>query len=338
MSDAAASDPAAARRSRLLGIKLRALVAEHIGTDITAEPVSFAPGAALVHDGAGWVLLDERPAARLGASLAWGTRAGIDQLHVIAEWGTGALARRAASFDFPISVWHAEQRTLLPAVAEPLLDPEPPAADHLRFVEVIEAAGAETSIEHGVVAGEVGGLEVCRVVDDPTLGTTRLEVGVGTHDREAFAMLHGDEPPADALARVVAAVAPHRRLDADPHPLNRLGRERLLRWHLIAHPELVGASRLDAAQPPLARPNLKDPIPCVATGIDESGTELVVVCSVGVDLDLVPYSADARLAVEAARSNGKRRLLLVTPARDRLPVAEQLAGMLDPPAEFVSVG
>ncbi len=55
------------------------------------------------------------------------------------------------------------------------------------------------------------GLEVCRVVDDPATGAVRLEVGVGAHDREAFAIMHGDVPTVEALAGVVRAVAEHRR-------------------------------------------------------------------------------------------------------------------------------
>ncbi len=54
-------------------------------------------------------------------------------------------------------------------------------------------AGVEVVVEHGVIRGEVRGLEVARVG-----GRRRrrrpLEVGVGRHDREAFAMVHGDLP------------------------------------------------------------------------------------------------------------------------------------------------
>ena len=112
---------------------------------------------------------------------------------MIAESGTGVLARRAAEFELPITVWHADGRQLWPAVAEPAArhgGAGPPPAWRQAIVE----AGAEPVEEHGVLAGEVAGLEVCRVVDDPYIGTTRLEVGVGVHDREAFAMLHGNEP------------------------------------------------------------------------------------------------------------------------------------------------
>ena len=56
-------------------------------------------------------------------------------------------------------------------------------------------------MEHGVLLGEVDGLEVCRVV--LVDGVAHLEVGVGRHDREAFALMHGDVPPAEALVGVV---------------------------------------------------------------------------------------------------------------------------------------
>ena len=57
-------------------------------------------------------------------------------------------------------------------------------------------------------SGEILGLEIARVVVDDT--GARIEVGVGRHDREAFAMLHGDLPPEAALAGVIATVRRHR--------------------------------------------------------------------------------------------------------------------------------
>ena len=75
-------------------------------------------------------------------------------------------------------------------------------------------ADVDVVVEHGELFGEVLGLEVARVVVDED--GTRFEVGVGRHDREAFAMLHGDLPTPEALARVVATVRQHRRPDAAP--------------------------------------------------------------------------------------------------------------------------
>ena len=79
-------------------------------------------------------------------------------------------------------------------------------------------------------------------------------------------------------------------MDAPLHPFNRLARERLLRWQLVSEPSLIGAVTLVA--PPVPRLNVKDAVPCVAAGRDAPGAAIVVVCSTGVDLDLIPFAAD----------------------------------------------
>jgi hypothetical protein len=235
------------RRSRLLGIKLRALVVEHLGRPVDGEPQGFPAGAALVDADTAWVLVEGAAARSLGPALAWAIRHGATSLHLVVEHDTGQLARRAQRLTFPVTVWYPEERTLLAVIPEPLAPSIAPRSDHLALVEVIEAAGATANVEHGVVVGEVRGLEVCRVVDTPTVGHfaelgdmdmpapaptpvetptsdgVLLEVGVGANDREAFRMLHGDIPTTDALAAVVASVLEYRSADAIQHPLNRLG-------------------------------------------------------------------------------------------------------------------
>ena len=62
----------------------------------------------------------------------------------------------------------------------------------------------------------------------------------------------------------------------------------------------------------------------------------MVVCSVGVDLDLVPFAADARAAVEASTGD-EHGLLLAVPARDRVRVTDDLAQRLIRPASIVTV-
>ena len=128
------------RHGRLVGIKLRALVGDHLGRAIDVEPQSFPPGAALLIGRSAWVLLESEPERRLGAALAWAIRHDADELHVVAESGTGALARRAAEFTIPISVWHAEGRLLLPAIAEPVVAPGAADADHLRFNDLMRGS------------------------------------------------------------------------------------------------------------------------------------------------------------------------------------------------------
>ena len=117
-------------------------------------------------------------------------------------------------------------------------------------------------------------------------------------------MLHGDIPTVEALASVVDSVTAVRSPEAPQHPLNRLGQERYLRWRLQQDPTLVGMATVEPAQPPIARPNLKDPVPCVATATSHDGSVSTLVCSVGVDVDLVGFVADVQ-AVSA--SPGGRR-------------------------------
>jgi len=322
------NDPS--RLARLNAIKLAALVRDHLGGSPEFAPGEFPSGAALCHGSDAWVLLAHRPAHGLGGAMAWAIRRGAERLHVVAEEATGLLARRASGFALPIDVWHAEGRSLLPAVVEPLpVAPAVPQA-HREFEPIIVAAGAEPREEFGVLAGEVAGLEVCRVVDDPHLHVTRLEVGVGAHDREAFLALHGDRPSAPALRDVVQAVVLHRVTEARGHPLSRLAQERLLRTRLVAQPHLIDATSVAVAPPPVPRPNLKDPVPCVAEAVVD-GERVAVVCSSGVDLDAVPFAVDARAAM------GVGRCLLVLPRRDAVEVQHLLAAAAAPPVTVVPV-
>ena len=125
----------------------------------------------------------------------------------------------------------------------------------------------------------------------------RLEVGVGAHDRDAFAIIHGDVPTSAALAGVVAAVrrGAYRRCPRAPaQPLGtRAPAAVASRTGAVAGRHGVGAAGAslrcrDAAS--------SDRTPCTALGQRLDGSPVVIVCSVGVDLDVIPYAADARLA------------------------------------------
>lgn len=281
------------RRSRLLGIKLRALVRDHIGSDPDGEIFPFGLGAALVTSDATFVLVEGDASKALGPSLSWALQHSDAPLHVLADRDTGVLARRAENFHHPISIWHIADRVLLPAVVEPFTVQVEPLSSHLAFIGLIAQAGADVVIEHGVVMGEVQGLEICRVVDDAYTGESRLEVGMGAHDREAFAMIHGSLPTEKALRNVIDAVSAHRSVGADPHPLNTFGAERLMRARVIANPQSVGFVHAEAAEPPVQRMNLKDAVPCVALAVGAQGQRLVVTFAHGIDLDVVPFALDA---------------------------------------------
>ena len=358
-------DPAAGeRRRQLLGIKLKALVIEHVGGSVEAEPSPFGAGTALVHDGAAWTLIDGPSARRLGAALAWAVRNDATSLDVIVERDGGILARRAAAFDFPIRVWFAEERVLLPVVAEDPAVAPVPSPDHLELIEMIDAAGATPHVERGVVTGEVRGLEVCRVVDEPTTGNFAelsdvptsetvapddaelaarlarreadgviLEVGVGANDREAFQMLHGHLPTTDALSNVVAAVTEHRSESAPAHPLNRMATERYLRWRVEEDPSLLGLTEIMQIDPPVDRMSMKHVEPCVASGIDVDGRSVAVVFTSGVDLDLISFVADVALQFDGDAD----RFVVAGLERDLVPINRDLAGHLAVGVEFVTL-
>jgi hypothetical protein len=108
--------------------------------------------------------------------------------------------------------------------------------------------------------------------------------------------------------------------------------ERWLRAAIVARPEVVGAAELRAVGSSLPRRTLGEEGVATAVGVDADGEPLVVVCSTGVYLDLVPSAADDRLthAPDA-------RLVLAVPARDAVPVTTELASRLLHPAEVHAV-
>lgn len=332
-------DPA--RRAALNAAKLAALVSGQWG-DRDYRPHPFVGGAALTgpdDDGtpAAWLFVDERPERSLGPALLWAERQGADRLHVIADAGTGVLARQATLSVPPApEVWHIEGTTLRRADPDPVAPPAAVAAPP-ELVDLLLDAGLEVIVEAGIVRGEVNGLEVARIVSGTTtagvpIEAQQLEVGVGKADRELTAMLHGELSPTAQLGRVVDIVRRHRRPDAPRHPLNQLVPDRWLRAVLCRRPDLVGLTALQPAQGPRPRPDLTARDIAVAGGRSNDGSTVVVVCSVGGALDLVPEAADARAAIDP-----DARLLLAVPERDDLPGNRRLAGRLRAPAEVVPI-
>lgn len=315
------------RSGALRAAKLRALAGDRVGDG--AESAPLADGAAMLDGSSGWVLLDQVP--RLGPALAWAVRAGATDLHVVVgdAPSAGVLARRAALVATRPTVWWTDGSALVSADPAPALGPaDPPDAPDL--VAVLSEAGLEIAPGDGTWIGEVRGLEVARVVDGPD-GPV-LEVGVGRFDRELTEMAQAHLTPADRVHRAAEIVAEQRRPGAVRHPVNQMVRERWLRSLVVGDPTLVGADSLRPVASVEERTNLKDAGVASAVGVDADGADVVVTCSTGVDLDLVPSAADDR-----AWWSPDARLLLVLPRRDALPVTEALAGALDSPAEVVAL-
>jgi len=320
------------RHPALLAVKLKALVREHWDLG-DVNPSVFPSGSAASDGRDAWVLLEGDATRRLGAALAWAAKAGADDVHVLVDDAAAAavLARRASTFARRPTVYEVRGRALVAAAPAPCPRFVAPAPQAELYRPVLSNAGLDVVVEHGQLIGEVCGLEVARVVLNPN-GDARVDAGVGRFDQEASSMMFADLSETDAVIRAADIVRRYRRPGAARHPFNQLVPERWLRWLVVQQPELVGAKVLAPVESVLARRNLNERSVATALGIDVDGTPLIVTCSTGVDLELVPAAADDRLAHAP-----DARLVLVLPSRDALPITTALARQLVEPAEVVTV-
>lgn len=271
------------------------------------------------------VLVETSPARSFGQALVVATRAGASSLDLLVDdEHAGEVARRAAHFDPTPTVWSVSGTSLSeasPSVTESVAA----AALEPHLAELLTMPEVTTVIEHGWIIGECRGLEVARVsgVGDEQ----RLDVGVGAYDQGAFAVMNPDMTPQESLAEVVAQVLQHRRRGAEPHPLNRLVRERWLRSELIEDPAPLGLAELQAVEGDSPRDGLHDVAPAFAWA---SAERTLVACSVGIDLDLVPAAA------EVASRHGAERIVLVLPERDQHAMTAAVAAQCRVPIEIAT--
>lgn len=275
------------------------------------------------------MLLEADPERSFGQALVLALRNDASSLNVFADGeAAGAVARQAGHFRPSATVWAVDGTSVTPATAVPIAAPtERLLAPHI--AASLAAVNIATVIEHGELMAECEGLEVGRVAGNGD--AQRLDVGVGAYDQGAFAVINPDMAPDEALAYVVGQVRLHRRRGAEPHPINRLVRERWLRAELIADPSSLGLTALSPVEPTVARDGLHDTAPAFACGTAvDSGERVLVACSVGIDLSLIPAAADV-----AAREDAER-IVVVLPERDQHAVTLALAAGSIRPIEIVT--
>lgn len=314
------------QRAGLWRAKLRSLARDHFGRNDGTD--HSAPwGAALEHDGVWTTLIEVSPERSFGQALVLSARNNAKSLDLLISNEAAAVARRAQLFEPGPKVWRVDGTDL--ALAEPSTPAQIPAVPiELEIAALLDVDGVDVIVEHGWTIAECRGLEVGRVSGEGA--EQRLDVGVGAYDQGAFAVMHADLTPTDALAEVVRQVMDYRRRGGEPHPINRLARERWVRWELLQDPARVGMASLEAIEPMSEREGIRDVAAASAVGTSLEGDRVLVACSVGIDLDAVPAAADL------AERHQADRIVIVLPERDRYPLVEAVAAQSRRPVTFVS--
>ncbi|MEO0495065.1 MAG: hypothetical protein AAF081_16790 [Actinomycetota bacterium] len=328
-------DPA--RRAGLERARAAAIARDHFDLDAELDSVSVdaAPFGVVVASsddppsgGRAVVVSSGEELSVLGGVLVWLDRNEVASADFVTEHHAGVHARRAALLAPDLCVHGLESGRVASASPASIAAPQPTADDIAPLVAMIERSGAQAVIEDGIVRAEVAGLEVGRVVDGPA-GSV-LEVGVGRFDREAGVLLYADRPVEPTLVDTIEQVRGHRSPGAPLHAVNRIGRERWLREVVRRSPESAGVTDVELIEPIPPRTSLLEPTAAALLGHDGAASVLVV-CSVGVELGLIPATADlvARHTPDEVR--------FVLPARDRLPYLERLVARLRVPVSFADV-
>lgn len=320
MSTPAADEPGTLHLARLTGLLRSTFSVEIADTEIESLPFGITARRA----DHGWCLARTEELSVLGGVCLWRDRRDLLGIDLLVDHNAGVHARRAGLIAPTVRVWSVAGAAAAAAIAEPLPPADEVAPEAAAVADVITGAGADVVIEAGIVRAEVLGLEIGRVAGDPP----ELQVGVGAYDREAGAVLHPDRPAGDHLGDLVAMVRRHRRAGVALHPMNRLARARWLRAVLVADPDRIGSGALDPVEPIPLRVGLLEDVPAAAV---DAGSDALVVCSVGVDIGLVPTVADLVLR------HDPRSVILVMPRRDHFEPVERLANAMPVPTTVVGV-
>lgn len=335
----------------MLAAKLAALVGRV--TDGPSEPLEIRglPEGCVAAAGpdARWVLLEHDPLGDLGAVLYALQRHGRgDEARLVVGFDDADdVSLRLAAFADPPALWVVQGTAMelheVPGPADAARAAGPPATVDLEswdappggdwesvdgLVDAIRRRHPDLLAEPAgdAVAFTYLGLEVARLVR--RAGTVAFEVGVGEHDQDARRAVvgqravSGDARSADLadLEHALETVRRHRRADGPPHPLKRLRRSRWLRSLVMADPRRAALEAGIALEPVGdlgATRSLRTDPPAPAIGPGE-----VVVCSAGIDPDLVPAAAATWL--QAADPDDWPRLTLVVPPGDDHPLTRSL--------------
>lgn len=266
--------------------------------------------------------------AVLGGVFVWIDRHQPAEIDLVVDHHGGVHARRAELLAPECRVWEAVGTDLHRAEPEPIPPALPRPGDTAHLESILTEQQIDVVCEDGLIRGEIAGLEVARILHGPD-GPV-LEAGVGRFDREAGALLNAGQEPERSVANTAAQVRPHRVHGAVSHAVNRLARERWIRSMIVANPSMVDIDLPELVEPIPPRANLLEVVPAACMGTD-GDRRVLVVCSAGVDLGLVPAIADL------VRVHEPDAVRIVVPERDRLPHLDRLVSRIPVPTEIRTI-
>ncbi len=326
------------RRAQLEAAKLRSLARRHAGAE-GGDPGSDSgvsdtavPGLVFIDDRVFGLAVDVSDLGRLLHQVARTRKADgsttVTGLTIFAESEAASVIARRVSLlqpslaDLDVEVQEVDGAQSVSAVAADMLIPPVLDVKAWTAASSMADAGARVIDDHGRLVAEVMGLEVARLTPDG------IRVGVGEADRELQVYLNSHLEDGEALARAVQTVSDLRPVPS--HPLNRLARPRWLRSVLMDDPSLVELTELQPLAPLTAADGVFDREPSAAYCPPAAGAAgTTVVCSVGVDLNLVPEAFEYR-----QRTDPDSRLMLVLPERDRHLAVEPLRVLFSDPSDL----
>jgi len=316
------------RRAELLKTKLIGIVksAGYDATEIETEH-NNSDSVLLTKDRC-WVLAeDENPQSVLGKGIFLLTRNPELELCVVFEdiEAAGIAARQAIGLKGENKIMYFLEGKLTQVSPTPFPDtPNTPTLSE-EFEAMCRKAGVSIVCENGIWRGEILGLEVVRVDEGG------IQVGVGRFDREAGELLNSGKNRVEQLIAAANQVRIQRTAAAGAHPLATLSRERWLRHKLLSEPEIIGLSEMTPIDSVHESKNLKDFFPAAAIGTDEDHEQVLCVCSVGIDIGLIPLTA------ELASLHKPGRIVIVLPPQDMLPLIIEASHLLNTPSTLIGV-
>ncbi len=320
-------EPADQRRV-LQAVKLKALASGYAGIEpvIDREPEA---GLLVLEDRMFGLAETVPDLGRLLHQTARARSAGTGHgsaLTIFAEAAVAStLARRASLLqpelaELSLEVLQVQGAQAVPVAPTDIVAPPIPGPEQWQRASIMADAGARVIDDNGRLVADVMGLEVARLSPDG------IQVGVGEADRELQGYLNGHLEEVEALAQAVETVRSLRPVSS--HPLNRLSRPRWLRSVLLDQPSLVDLPSLEPLPPLVAAEGVFDREPAGAYCPPVPGAVgITVVCSIGVDLNLIPDAFDYR-----QRTDPESRLILVVPERDRALAIEPLLALFADPS------